>query len=402
MAFEDLETITKGDLESLIGTAPERKRREYKRELPGGGDSRKEFVADLSAFANSEGGDIFFGISEDRQSHTPASIQGVAVNDAESQIAVLENVLRDSVRPRLPRLAFHIVRLYNDRGVLVIRVGESYLKPHQSMLDHRFYARNTNGKYILEVSELADIVSRRESLPTRMRQFRRDRVSMIRTLPEDMPSPIDAESKLVVHYMPEQSFGRFDVVDVGRLADPAFRNKIRAVPVNNVNGLSYRPNIDGFMYMNGRSDTEFKWYTQIFCDGTVEFVNGITFMNRISKGREFHPNWVEQDLFCSFLFVQQVYETLGIQGRVSIFASAVGIRDHTITLGEGRLSLALAFTGHSSTIGRDPALFNEVTVDSMQEDEKLSLRPIADQLSRAAGLSHALSYENGQYVGYRD
>ena len=72
-----------------------------------------------------------------------------------------------------------------------------------------------------------------------------------------------------------RSFGRFDALNVSQFNDPAFRSQITTLPLKDVMGLSYRSNIDGFMYMNGRADTEAQWYVQIFNDGTVEIVNGI-------------------------------------------------------------------------------------------------------------------------------
>lgn len=381
---------------------PERKRREYKRDLPGAGrEARKEFVSDVSAFANTEGGTIYFGIEEDRATSTPCAVDGVLLAEAEREIAVLENVLRDSVRPRVPSLQLHVVRLSADRGVLAIRVGASHLRPHQSTLDYRFYARNTNGKYRLDVAELADIIIRREDLPARMQRFRRERIDLIRYAPEDVPSPISAAAKFVIHYMPEQSFGRFDVIDLATVIDAGRRGLMQRAPVRNTRGLSYRANLDGFVLMNGMGQDRLQWYAQIFYDGTIEINSGITFISRFQENA-FHPAWVEGDLFESFLFARDVYARLDLGGRVSVAASALGIRDYVISFGADSLPSALAFTGHNTTIGRDPVLFNPVVVDSMREDPAIALRPIIEQVSRAGGLSSARCYDaEGNYVGYR-
>ena len=40
---------------------------EYKREFPSGRDEdKREFLAHVSSFANTDGGDIIFGVNEDR------------------------------------------------------------------------------------------------------------------------------------------------------------------------------------------------------------------------------------------------------------------------------------------------------------------------------------------------
>lgn len=397
MSFDNVENITAGDLLGLIGTA-ERKRREYKKELPkASSEARKEFVADVSSMANTEGGDIFYGIEEDRRTHLASAVPGVPTVDAENQIATVQNVLRDSIRPRLPHLEMQLVDIDGRNSVFMVRVGRSHLAPHHNLLNLRFFARNTNGKYPLDVSELSDMILRREALPDRMRKFRRDRLDVIRFSPEEMPSPVTREQKLVLHFMPEQSFGRLEVIDVGQLNQPTVRSRIASPAVLDTLGLSWRANIDGFMFMNGKANTEYQWYAQVFYDGTVEITNGVAFA--IAQGQDFHPAWVEDHVFQAFKFVRETYRALGLRSRVTIFVSLLGVRAFEASL--GIFLRKIEYTGHSTAIGRDPALYNEVTIADMEEDEKMAVWPIAQQLWRSVGFSAAISYDNsGNYIGY--
>jgi hypothetical protein len=136
----------------------------------------------------------------------------------------------------------------------------------------------------------------------------------------------------------------------------------------------------------------------------VEVVSGTAFDKGGTEEPIFHPGWVERDLFQAFLFVREVYDALNIPGRISILATALGIRDRSISL-EGVPSfqrLKLEFTGHVPTVGRDPAYLNALSVESMKGDEKRILRPLVTQLWRAGGLESARSYnEEGDYVDYR-
>ena len=65
MIPKDIAQIKEADLQSLIDNAvSERKTIEYKQVLKVGSDSeRKEFLADVSSFANASGGDLIIGIS---------------------------------------------------------------------------------------------------------------------------------------------------------------------------------------------------------------------------------------------------------------------------------------------------------------------------------------------------
>lgn len=61
-----IDDITEEDLQLLVDDQiSERKTIEYKISIPGNSDSeRKEFFADVSSFANSEGGILVYGIEE--------------------------------------------------------------------------------------------------------------------------------------------------------------------------------------------------------------------------------------------------------------------------------------------------------------------------------------------------
>lgn len=58
-----LDSVEESDLQELIDNqVPEGKTIEYKEALPGNSDGdKKEFLADVSSFANAAGGDLIFG-----------------------------------------------------------------------------------------------------------------------------------------------------------------------------------------------------------------------------------------------------------------------------------------------------------------------------------------------------
>jgi predicted HTH transcriptional regulator len=66
MIPKPFEAIAEDDVLALIANAVSEGRTiDYKRELPGNGDGdKKEFLADVSSFANTSGGDLVFGIDE--------------------------------------------------------------------------------------------------------------------------------------------------------------------------------------------------------------------------------------------------------------------------------------------------------------------------------------------------
>jgi predicted HTH transcriptional regulator len=124
-----LETINESDLQGLVDNRTiENKYLEYKRELPGERDSdKKEFLADISSFANTSGGDLIFGISTVRG--TPREFCGLQVANVDQEISRLENIMRTGLAPRIQT---HIrpVGKSESRIAIIVRVKKSWAAPH--------------------------------------------------------------------------------------------------------------------------------------------------------------------------------------------------------------------------------------------------------------------------------
>ena len=74
-----LESITEEDLKRLVeNQVIEKKHLEYKRILPSNKDSdKKEFLADIVSFANTSGGDLIYGITQDNETGYPSELLGI-------------------------------------------------------------------------------------------------------------------------------------------------------------------------------------------------------------------------------------------------------------------------------------------------------------------------------------
>jgi predicted HTH transcriptional regulator len=96
-----LNEVTEVDIQRLKATGREEGTTiELKRELPGARDEDKlEFLADVSSFANTEGGDIIYGVSEDQDVIT--HIVGISSLDFNAGIIRLENLMRHGVSPQM-------------------------------------------------------------------------------------------------------------------------------------------------------------------------------------------------------------------------------------------------------------------------------------------------------------
>ena len=119
-----LENITQEDILSLIDNEVRENREiEYKRDLPGNSkDDKREFLADVSSFANASGGDLFYevGEGEGEEKGLPKKPVGVDCDDkgVDEITQRLENMIRDSIEPRIGGLQVHKIKGFEKGPVL--------------------------------------------------------------------------------------------------------------------------------------------------------------------------------------------------------------------------------------------------------------------------------------------
>jgi len=208
---QPLEEVTEEDLQALLREqVPEGKEIDYKETVHADHGAVREFLADLTSFANTAGGHLLVGMKA--TNGVPTELIGVSGMPADALISRLESAARDAIEPRLPGVLMHSVRLHSGTEAIVIRIPRSYALPH--VVKHqghwRFYGRNSNGKYQLDVAEVGALFARSQGLAERVRDFRVERLAAIvggqaALLLEDGP-------KLVLHVIPLNALdGRLDV-----------------------------------------------------------------------------------------------------------------------------------------------------------------------------------------------
>ncbi|MEY9358590.1 hypothetical protein ABH994_001311 [Bradyrhizobium yuanmingense] len=171
MLQKKLEQIELSDLERLLSVAREGKTLEFKQVMAAKSDREViQFLAAVSAFANSTGGDLLIGIAADEG--IAQSISGVPLAGFDDEKLRLEQLLADNIEPRLPVVGFHSVPCGDGNHVIVVRVQRSWLAPHRVLKNDKFYGRNSAGKYPLDVGELRNAFVLREAVSERIRAFR--------------------------------------------------------------------------------------------------------------------------------------------------------------------------------------------------------------------------------------
>ncbi|QKJ32438.1 ATP-binding protein [Mucilaginibacter mali] len=119
-----------------------------------------EATKDVSAFANSNGGILIYGISENQASkHLPGNIDPVDRKAITKEW--LEQILNARIRPRIHGLKIHVITIADDKVVYVLEIpkGET---AHQAN-DKLYYRRHNFSVESMFDYEIRDVMARQKA-----------------------------------------------------------------------------------------------------------------------------------------------------------------------------------------------------------------------------------------------
>jgi len=181
--------LTADDLEALVAAkAPESRELEYKLELPGRSDSdKKEFLADVAAFANTVGGVLLYGVETERDERggdtgIPLALRGVRMPNFDAELRRLAEILRDGLDPRLvPEPVFQVVAMPRvAQPVLALGISRSFASPHMLSYQRsgRFFRRSSVAKSQADVREIRAMFMEADAWAAEARKFCEGRVAV--------------------------------------------------------------------------------------------------------------------------------------------------------------------------------------------------------------------------------
>jgi hypothetical protein len=378
-----IDRITETDLRELIaGQAPESLYIEYKRQTYGGKDAdRREFLADLSSFANSRGGDLLIGVSA--ADGVPVSLCPFTDN-ADAEQLRLESMARTGLEPRIPNLQMRIVPVAPSGSVLVIRVPRSYRLPHRVIFGgaNRFWARSSAGKYEPNVEELRSLFVFAPELAERMRVFRFDRVASV--VAGDTPVPLMSDCGLALHVVP---FAHFDV-GASLLVEAVIEKRLGIPPLGTDFPHDSRVNVDGVvMLSNPDAVGGYRAYTQVFRAGAFEAVDS----SILHSSGHIDIHTLDYSIVHHSCVYARVLHQLGVEPPYAVMVSLFGLRGRMLSAWNLNFG---QFQGQ--TIARDQLHLAEVILETAPPDDRAAahlLRPILDQLANASGRRASISFD---------
>lgn len=382
---------------------PESRRLEYKEELPLDSKSQRlEFCADVSAFANADGGYLLVGVKDEKkEDNSKPRIVGIPEpENTADYITRLENIVNSGVEPNVNGINIDAVGLdanNQSKIVLVIFIPPSYSMPHWvgTKRSRSFWSRNSNGKYPLDINEVRQMFLFSETVTERIREFRYTRIEAIKE--GLLPMQLNQGPKVVLHVVPFSAVSANKQLNLSELThklDKKGRYRLYSDFSHCFDGL-----------FQGWSTGKGPTCNLVFRNGSLEFVCTIPATH---EGEIFVP-WIDDTICENFLPpTLEWYDILKVSPPMFYMLSVLNVRNQKMTM-RIRGGFVHAGSRDSSEIrpisDKDHLLATEVHVDSYERDSaKLMriLRPALDAVWQASGWPHAKGYaEDGNWVGLK-
>jgi Putative DNA-binding domain len=394
-----LDSIDQSHLQRLIDEAVSEARDiDYKQDTYGNSDrDHAEYLADISSFANTAGGDIVIGMTE--QAGIPTGFAPPQI-DIDAEILRLENIARSALQPRVFGLAARGVALAGGGQVLVVRIPRSYIQPHRIVRqgragDLRFWARSSKGKYEPNVDELRALFTRAPQLADRVRDYRFDRIAKI--VANDTPALLPDNRLLIMHVAPLSAFegARGFQLDLQQHPQQMFT----AFPPIGGQVSQVRINVDGALVLsnlqaNGRTN---RAYVQIFHNGIVEAVASQFLLGEGTAASPFRLTAIrtEATIVTSSHTYLQALQARDAAPPYVVLVSLIGVKGipYSFAMDGGRT----LFEDAAGVLDRDQFHFSEMIIEDVPFDRheyaKL-IRPLLDQTANAAGRGTSPSFDH--------
>jgi schlafen family protein len=331
MALAD---FTLADVQGLIRDGVrEDKAIEYKREIP---RDRTELLKDVSAFANTSGGNLIFGVEEEKG--VPTRIVGLSLADADAEVLRLLQIIQTGLQPPLvlSSLDFKFVPLSGGTQVIVLRIPKSLAGPHQIRETYVFWGRTSGGNYRLDTGELRRAFVSSAALTHSVVEYRAQRIAHIKA--GSTPVAIEPGPRIILHLLPASAFSPGEISEIS-LAHPILKAFTALEDPRRWGSNGSRIDLEGVTNYAG-ADEPYRAYTQVQRSGVVEAVRGLEQalseikVEQAGRGRNrINVIWAD---FYEPLILQAVPEYLKLLGELGVpfpifmFLSLTDVSGHHI------------------------------------------------------------------------
>ncbi len=391
MALEgkSLDSLSSIDINNLLeNQVAESKTLDYKSTLPGRANrDRKEFLFDVSSFANGADGHIVYGVRE--KAGTPVEIPCLGEIDSDAEKMRLESMIQDGVSPRIPGIAAATVDMGEGKVVLIVRIPRSWAAPHMVTFQglSRFYSRNSARKHQMDVGEIRSAFLLSASWKTEIRDFRLQRLSAITS--RQVPVPIPDSAAIVLHLVPLGSFASEppSVIDTSGLDADHLRHLLLWGTAR-----SHWPNFDGVV--TAPREEGGTGYAQVYRNGCVEVVDTSILKEAVldpttAPVKNISPKLFEQRVTGCVEHTFALYRAAEIEPPIFVMLSLLGVSGYRVIIRRNHWP-----DDEGRAIDRGDLIVPKVMIESNSAPISEALQPVFDHVWNAAGHWHSPNRDN--------
>ncbi|MFN0046966.1 MAG: helix-turn-helix domain-containing protein [Sphingorhabdus sp.] len=376
-----LELSERGIKELVSDGVAESKYLDFKKILPGRDErSRSEFLKDVCAFANCEGGYLIYGILE--KSGKAGAICPITDEESDHAIRRLGQIIESGIEPRISGIQFTSI-LCEDGYTLSLRVPASFDGPHRftSNGSSKFVIRNGTHTSELTYTQLRGAFDRTASLADRARTTWKERWES--TSNGDTWKPIRNGPVCLIQFIPIASMTGRQMISMNE-AHEHFSDFM----FSDWGGASCTYNLDGLVVHDGDLSSEVGAFTQVHRTGVIEaYRTG----GAIMSDRKLIPSTT-----IATFFRESVGKFLNAAKKFDLYGPAIlntailNVAEYEFVLGERFYSRGAAMADRSNLI------LPEVWIEDSMSTESIDdiARPILDILWQSFGRPRCSEYDN--------
>ncbi len=347
-------------------------------------EDKMEFLADISSFSNTNGGDLIIGICEKKG--IPESIDGLDMDDPDKEINKLESLIRDGIEPNIVGLEIKSIKLTNSKNVLFIRIPKSWNLPHRIVYRgyDKFYARNNSGKYPMDVGELRNAFNLSNALNEKIQKFKTNRV--LKIMANESTNNLVDGAKIILHLLPLSSFSPVKYYNLNDF----YQNPGLLKPIYCA-GWSNRINFEGFFsYQSVSNSNNINTYVQLYKNGIIEAVDNGLFYYHLHK-----PTipiiLLENKIVEAINNYIKALNSLSVDFPILVYISMINMRGYQLF--SDVLSIRV-----SKEIENDTLFLPEILLENNQNCIENMLKNTFDSIWNACGYRGSSHYdENGKW-----
>jgi len=372
--FDDIERLLE------IGRSEDRTI-EYKLRTPGSqeSDKLKLLLKPVCSFANTDGGDLVVGVTE--EGGTLKEIVGLDLTDFDQLQLTLEQMIQFGIEPQLRGINFQFVPLPNGRMVLVIRTPKSWTPPHRVKSNGRFYGRSSAGCFELDITQIRQAFLLSETTAERIRQFHNDRIANLLT---GSRTKLLVGEKVALHVIPLSGFASNKWLPVS--AYILMKDRLR--PARSTDWRTSL-NLEGMLVVAGLGeDGSATAYTQFFREGIIENVRA--YGSKEDGGLTIPSKSYEQELLQNFQTAINCLKDLNFQPPAFVFLTIISAKGWKLGLSVQRQ----VENGSAIPFDRDVISIPGTELESFEADQVEIMKPLFDVVWNAAGFPSSINFDD--------